>query len=415
MRFIISFLCIFISIGVYSQSYNIDELIEVGLAKSLTIYREQITLSNTATDLKKSYTAFLPSLNWSASKRNHDGEWSNISSGLHLSESFSSNEPRYFALKKAHLQKYSGELTYEDVKKQVAFEIFSKYVSILQTQKTLTIQKKNMQLQESVQKQVKVQYDTGEKTLLDLQQSEISLLDYEISLIEAENSLANLRADLFAFLEKDDNGYEFSEISATIPISTFELKENLQMQTVQYALKSLEIGLFQQKLDFYPVFSLSFSYGLNNVYDSYGNLNSFSELNKYEDSYQIGLQVSYSFLSIFDKRMNYGRAKRDLKWQQISYEKTKREHKIQWERLQKDLATLHESQSLYEKKMKLAEANLNMGQEQYRLGLISLLDLDKITLDYSNTQLEYYRRYYNTIRKQEEINVLLSEKILGKW
>jgi outer membrane protein TolC len=399
----------------FAEQYILDELIEIGLQKSFTIYQEQIALKNIQSDLQKSHAAFIPSLQWSASKSNYDGEWNTISSGINLSESYSSNEPRYFAIKQANLQTKRGELSYEDVQKQVAFTIFSNYISILQTQKTLEIQKKNMELQKSVQKQVKLQYDNGEKTLLDLQQSEISMLDYEIALNEAKNEITNLRIDLFTFLEIDDEGYDFVEIALPEREISKEFKENLQLKIEQFSIKSQEINLFQQKLDFFPVFSLSFSYGFNNVTDEYGNLNSFLDYSKYEDSYQIGLHASYSFSSIMDKRINYARSKRNLRLQKISFEKAKRDNKIQLEKLHKDLATLRESQRLYEQKLQLAQANLEMAQEQYRLGLVSLLDLDRITLDYSNTQLEYYRRYYNTLRKQEEIHILLSEKILGKW
>ncbi|NQV17625.1 MAG: TolC family protein, partial [Armatimonadetes bacterium] len=64
---------------------------------------------------------------------------------------------------------------------------------------------------------------------------------------------------------------------------------------------------------------------------------------------------------------------------------------------------------------KLAEENLNMAQEQFKLGMISLIDLDRSQLEYRNTQLSFNNRHYSLIRKQEELNLLLSKKILGKW
>ncbi len=83
--------------------------------------------------------------------------------------------------------------------------------------------------------------------------------------------------------------------------------------------------------------------------------------------------------------------------------------------LQKDVRTLRRSRDLYAEKLELAAENLNMAQEQFKLGMISLIDLDRSQLEYRNTQLSYNNRHYSLIRKQEELNLLLSKKILGKW
>jgi outer membrane protein TolC len=63
----------------------------------------------------------------------------------------------------------------------------------------------------------------------------------------------------------------------------------------------------------------------------------------------------------------------------------------------------------------LARKNLEKAEEQFKLGLINLLDLDKSRLDYLNAQLNYNKNYYQLFRKQEERNLLLSQKILGRW
>jgi len=56
-----------------------------------------------------------------------------------------------------------------------------------------------------------------------------------------------------------------------------------------------------------------------------------------------------------------------------------------------------------------------MAQEHFRLGMISLLDLDRSKIDFQNTQLAQIQNNYQLMKKQEEINLLISAKILGKW
>ena len=415
MKHFILSIFILLALVCSARTYQLEDLIEVGLKKSFSIYNEMVIRENTEDDLNLSFASLLPSLNLDADKNNNDGNWSNISARLSLSEGISSNDWRYFSIRQNLNNQKRGDISYQNVKKQIVFDVFSMYVSILQAQKNIKIQEENLTIQQSIYDQVKMQYDLGEKTLLDLQQSEISLLDYEIALNEAENNLSVLRSDLFSYLQMDDDGFLFDEPNFSENFDVKEFSENKNLQIKQLDIVNQKISLFQKKLDFFPILSASFSWGISNTYNEFSELNSFTDLKDYEDSYQLGLSLSYSIFDIIDHKIEYTKAKRNLKLQERSYEKDKRDNKIEYVNYKRDLKTLQRSQELYKEKLVLAEKNLKMAQEQYNLGLISLLDLDKITLDYSNTQLNYYKRYYDTLIKREQINVLISNDILGKW
>ncbi|MCK4311507.1 MAG: TolC family protein, partial [Candidatus Cloacimonetes bacterium] len=239
-------------------------------------------------------------------------------------------------------------------------------------------------------------------------QSEISLIDYEIAVNEAENSLSRQRKDLFSYLDIEDEGFDFLEPKFIISKEIYEFTENYNLIRKKNSIKSSKIRLFQSGVDFLP--SLSISYTFN--YDSYDGIYEFDD---YDKTRTLSLNASYDIFNLLEKRESFSRSKRNLKMLKLDLENSERNYRNDLKNLNNDLETLKRSRELYTDKLKLAEDNLNMAQEQYRLGMISLLDLDRSKIDFQNAQLSFNNRHYELMRKQEEINLLLSREILGKW
>ena len=158
-----------------------------------------------------------------------------------------------------------------------------------------------------------------------------------------------------------------------------------------------------------PTVSLEYSF----VHSDQGDVNEFSDYTR--DSQALILSANWNIFGLMDNLESIIRSKRNLKIQKLDYVKSKRDYGLQLINLQNDLETLKRSFDLYEEKLKLAEENLNMAQEHFRLGMISLLDLDRSKIDFQNTQLARIHNNYQLMKKQEEINLLSSDKILGKW
>ena len=408
----ILFMLIILPVLVFAQEYTLEQLIETGLEKSYDIQSEIASNKNSASYLRSSLYGALPSVSISAQKDKYldaiDPEW-NANASLSISKSIFLNEPTYYNIHTSILDKKNADLSLDEKRKQIAYYIFSGYLSVLESQKILGIQEKNLELQHKIFNQVKVQYDAGEKSLLELKQSEISLIDYEIAVNEAENSLFKTRKDLFSYLNMTDEGYDFVEPEFTISDEKFSFQSNNALLQKKNSLTSSKVRLVQTMMDFLPSFTLSYSVSHNddndiNAYDEYLRTNN-----------KLSITANYDIFNLLEKGEAYSRSKRNLRVQKIDFETSKRDYTIELTNLENDLKTLNRSYTLYSDKLKLAEENLNMAQEQYRLGMISLLDMDRAKIDHQNAQLSYNNHHYNLLRKQEEINLLLSSKILGKW
>ena len=411
MRRIFVFMLIIIPILVFAEEYTLDGLIKIGLENSFSIKQENVSHLNAQSNLRSSWIGLLPSASISAGgSKNYDTDldWSK-SASFKLSKNISLNEPSYYDVRTSILNKRNAELSLESRKKIIAYTVFLKYLTVLESQKNLDIQKENLLLQQKINIQVQVQFETGDKSALELQQSKISLIDYEIAVNEAINSLRKLRKSLFSYLSIDDEGFELSHPDIDITIESAEFITNLAFKQKENSLKSSKIILFQQKMNFLPSISMSYSLNHNDPNDIY-------DFGNYDrTSNTLSLSASYNIFNLLETREQYLQFKRNHEILEIDLEITKENSTIDLQILLSDLEMIKQSQKLYIDKLKLAEKNLQMAQEHYKHGMISLLDLDRSKIEFQNSTISNMSKEFELLKKQEEINLFLSNKILGKW
>ncbi len=399
-----------------AEQYTLEELINIGLENSYDIQQEVVSEKNSSSIFRSSIYGVLPSVTTGVAKTKYydqinepnETDWDE-SGYLTLSKSFFLNDPSYYNIHTSVFGMKNAKISLNETRKQIAYYVFASYLGVLELQETLEIQQNNLELQNKIQQQIKVQYDTGNKSLLELKQSEVSLIDYEIAVNEAINSLSKTRKDLFSYLNIDDAGFEFVVPEFNIDLENSEFESNNLLEQKLNSLKINKLLHLQTTMNLLPTISIGYSFG---HYDQ-GDVNAFSDYTR--DSQSLILSASWNVFGLMDNFENILRSKRNLKIQKLDYVKSKRDYGLQLTNLQNDVKTLKRSFDLYEEKLKLAEENLNMAQEHFRLGMISLLDLDRSKIDFQNTQLASIQNNYRLMKKQEEINLLSSDKILGKW
>jgi len=399
-----------------AEQYTLEELIEIGLESSYDIQQEIVNKRNSSSVLRSSIYSALPTLTAGVKKTKHydqiiepnETDWSK-SGYLTLSKSFFLNDPTIYNIHTSIYGIKNAKSSLDETRKQIAYYVFASYLGVLEQQETLEIQQKNLELQNKIQQQIKVQYDTGNKSLLELKQSEVSLIDYEIAVNEAINSLSKTRKDLFSYLNIDDAGFEFVIPEFNIDLEKSEFASNNLLEQKLNSLKINKLLHLQTTMNLLPTISLDYTF----AHSDNGDINEFSKYTR--DSQALSLSASWNIFGLMDNFESIIRSKRNLKIQKLDFVKSKRDYGLQLINLQNDLETLKRSFDLYEEKLELAEENLSMAQEHFRLGMISLLDLDRSKIDFQNTQLARIHNNYQLMKKQEEINLLSSDKILGKW
>ncbi len=399
-----------------AEQYTLEELINVGLEKSYDIQQEIVNKKNSSSLFRSSIYGVLPTVTAGVERVKYydqiygpnETDWNN-SGYLTLSKSFFLNEPSYYNIRTSIYGMKNAKRSLDETRKQIAYYVFASYLGVLELQETLEIQQKNLELQNKIQQQIKVQYETGNKSLLELKQSEVSLIDYEIAVNEATNSLSKTRKDLFSYLNINDDGFEFVVPDFNINLEKLEFQSNNLLEQKLNTLKINKLLHLQTTMNFLPTISIEYSF----AHSDQDDVKAFSDYTR--DSQALILSASWNIFGLMDNYEKTIRSKRNLKIQKLDYEKSERDYGLQLTNLQNDVETLKRSFDLYDKKLQLAEENLNMAQEHFRLGMISLLDMDRSKIDFQNTQLARIQNHYQLMKKQEEINLLLSTKILGKW
>ena len=399
-----------------AEQYTLEELINIGLESSYDIQQEIANKKNSSSEFRSSVYGILPSLTAGVGKTKYydqiiepnETDWSK-SGYLTLSKSFFLNDPSLYNVHTSIYGMKNAKSSLDETRKQIAYYVFASYLGVLELQETLEIQQKNLKLQNKIQQQIKVQYETGNKSLLELKQSEVSLIDYEIAVNEAANLLSKSRKDLFSYLNIDDAAFEFVVPDFSSISTTSEFTSNNLLNQKLNSLKINKLLHFQTTVNLLPTISIDYSF----AHSDNGDVNEFSEYSR--DSQALSISASWNIFGLMDNFERIIRSKRNLKIKKLDYVKSKKDYGLQLTNLQNDLTTLKRSFELYESKLKLAEENLNMAQEHFRLGMISLLDLDRSKIDFQNTQLARIQNNYRLMKKQEAINLLLSNLILGKW
>ena len=411
MRRIVVLMLIIIPILIFAEEYTLEKLINIGLENSYAIKQENVNNLNARSNLRSSWIRLLPSASISAgSSKNYDTDmdWSK-SASFHLSKDISLNEPSYYDVRTSILNKKNADLSLENMKKLIAYTVFIKYLSVLEAQKNLEIQKENLALQQKTTDQVQIQFEMGDKSTLELQQSKISQIDYEIAVNEAVNSLNKLRKSLFSYLNISDEGFDLSTPEIDVTIDEAEFVTNISLKQMENSLKSSKIIVSQLKMNFLPSITILYSMNHNNPDDIY-DLENYDRTNN-----TLSLSASYNIFNLFDTREQYLQSKRNHELLKMDLEITKKSNMIDLQILLSDLETIKQSQKLYGEKLELAEQNLQMAQEHYKHGMISLLDLDRSKIEFQNSTISNMTKKFELLRKREEINLFLSNKILGKW
>ncbi|HPM02698.1 MAG TPA: TolC family protein [Candidatus Cloacimonadota bacterium] len=396
----------------FSESYQLDNLLDIALKQSSAVRIENIQNEISEKSYNSSLVDFLPDASYHLSAQ--DGSLGRIyNSSLSVSKNIYLNDASYYNYKKSYISKKSAALELEDKKKEIALSIFSYYTDILLTQKNVKILKENVDLQKKTYEQIFIQYQNNKKTIYDLQASQIDTLTAITDLLELEKNLFSKRQELFQILGIQDEGYPFEEIILdTQLLSSVDFKDNLKIKVSEMNLQKNQYDANQSYLNMYPNIYVGYSYSLavSNHKSDY-----IFKPSEYNDSYTYGIYFNYPLFSFLENGIQYRIQKRQTQIMELTHKDLVEQEQVKYQQAVNDLNIYQQSYQIYKQKAELSKTNLEISQKRFELGVINTLDLDKSRIQYLEAQLNMNTKYYSLLKKQQEINYLISGKVLGKW
>jgi len=396
--------------------YYLHDLINHGVEKSIVMIRSDITKQNIKSGYYRNLLDILPKSSYDASYSDASNIDSYYSSTFSIGKSIYLNDPTYFNLRRSNLERQISNFDHENLKKKTAFDILKIYIDIIQQNKRIKIAKESLMLQKRLHEQMLIQYESRKKTIYDVQQSQIDTLNTHIQVIELENALFQQRENLFFLIKMDDKGYPLEEYDFSILYeekNDIDTYSNLSIKSSEISLHIDKLNLTQQYLSLYPSLSVGFNWSRGAMDHEINEV--FYKNENYHDNHTFSINLSYPLFNHFQQGINYRMTKRTHALKKLELDNSTSDLKIQIKILETDLIKLKNTYDLYLKRRDLARVGLSIAEERFSLGIINYLDLDNARIQYLNAEESVLNRFYDVIKKQEELNFLTSKSILGIW
>ena len=398
-----------------AQSYTLEELITYGLENSFSVQKSALSYQSSKSTLNTSKWNLLPDASVSGGvKKDFDPAVNTddvtSSAGLSIGKTISLNDAAYFNYLYASLDTKTANMKLEQTRRAYAYEVFSAYLKVLSSQKQRSSLEENLQIQIRVWEQSKILLQLGKTTPFEVKQNEIAVLNSNISLMKLDNTIANARKELFALVQMQDENYPLTELELNIQkeIPAFNTEKNADLNILNQELKRLNLQLKQNKLDDFPRLNLAYNFDRSVSGADF-------DFDRYNTNHGISLTLSYPLFNIGENAESRTRTKISRQLSQVAIEEKKDQLQRDYDSALRELQYLKRINELYSEQLAQSREQITQAEERYRLGLIELLELDKTRTNYIETDISYNTNLYSIIAKQEEINYLLSEPVLGKW
>ena len=398
-----------------AQSYTLEELITYGLENSFSVQKSSLNYQSSKSTLNTSKWNLLPDASVSGGvKKDFDPAVNTddvtSSAGLSIGKTISLNDAAYFNYLYASLDTKTANMKLEQTRRAYAYEVFSAYLKVLSSQKQRSSLEENLQIQIRVWEQSKILLQLGKTTPFEVKQNEIAVLNSNISLMKLDNTIANARKELFALVQMQDENYPLTELELNIQkeIPAFNTEKNADLNILNQELKRLNLQLKQNKLDDFPRLNLAYNFDRSVSGADF-------DFDHYNTNHGLSLTLSYPLFNIGENAESRTRTKISRQLSQVAIEEKKDQLQRDYDSALRELQYLKRINELYSEQLAQSREQITQAEERYRLGLIELLELDKTRTNYIETDISYNTNLYSIIAKQEEINYLLSEPVLGKW
>ncbi len=398
-----------------AQQYQLDDLISHGMKQSFSLQKSELNSASATSSLNSAKWNLLPDASANAGvKKDFDplpgGDKLSSSAGLSISKTISLNDASYFNYRYASLENRIAELRLNSARRSYAYQVFTAYIEVLNAARQRSSLEENLQIQTRVWEQSKVMLQLGKTTPFEVKQSEIAVLNSNIAIMQLENTISNARSRLFALVQMNDEGYQLADLEPVLDkqLPSCAPEKTADVIILNQELKRNELELKQNKLDNFPRVNLAYNYDRTVSGADF-------DFDRYNTNHGVSLSLSYPLLNYFKNGENTSRTKIIRQLSKLAVDEKNDQILRDYNSNVQELQYLLRMNELYTDKLAQSREQITQAEERYRLGLIELLELDKTRTDYIDADIAYNANRYQIIAKQEAINHLLSEPILGKW
>jgi len=434
-RILLPFILFFIVDGKASaqREMTLAECIRTAVANSNTITKSLNSIEIQNSTIKSKYGALMPSLSFSSgwtrtnqvlspgifyiggvpiNTPGRDTTTDNFNMMLRTDVILFNGFSNYESINYAKLTKRSLQYQLEDLKRDIIIKVITDYITVLKNQQFLKINLATLEDSKAQLEKIKVLVDVGKRSTVDIYRQDADVAEKELLVEQARNNLNKSMSDLVfdmnlpqeaTYSIKDDNirtDLELDEMQqylrknsnvGTLVQAAYENRYDYKaaQNTIELNRANIEIN---RSLLLFPTLSGFSSYNVSG-----------DKLSKINDqrTFTVGLTLSYPIFQGFQMQTLKEQAEINLRSAKADLEQIKSQISLEITKAVLDLNSYVKQIEISQRNIKAVEQEKLAAEEQYRVGIGTLLDVQIALTRYNNALLDRANSVYNFILAQK--------------
>ncbi|HOP94756.1 MAG: TolC family protein [Dictyoglomaceae bacterium] len=273
------------------------------------------------------------------------------------------------SLKQSELSAKLGKVKYENTKLQVIQSVRSAYFSVLEAEAQLKLLQKQLDYYKEQFNAVKIKYQVGNATAVDVQEAELNYLSAQNSLVSGENSLSNAWS-------------QFWQVLGISPI------ENIQLQ---------EPSL------------VTFNFNLDELFNiAQENLPSIVQAKNNVELYELQVKL---YDNDYTPKADLISAKNSLDSAKMTLEQTLNSTKLSISQSLDQLNLSLKNIEIQQKNLDLAQENYKIAQIRFDAGLITKIDLMNTEINIISAENACYSALHNYWKNLDTLSIAVGKAL----
>jgi outer membrane protein len=329
----------------------------------------------------------------------------NISGGLALAWTLFDGFDMFIRKDKLEELDNLSDIQLQSVVENTAASVIEAYYAIISQEKLVEVYKEAMVISSERKRIAKAGLNFGSSSELSLLQSSVDYNADSSAYIQQVKILQNNKVELNRLLCRDL--FVPFEVGGEIPVNpglNFDkLWEQVQQQNpeIRAARSNLTLAELDRKSansSLYPRLNLSSGYNYSKSQSDVGIMS----MNR-NRGYNIGINASYTIFDGFVQKQNRSKAKVNLESARVEAQKAQQDTKAYLQRIFNEYQTNLQLASFENENVKLAERNLSIAQEKYRIGSSNDVELRETQQKLMDAENRYLTALYKSKASETEL------------
>ena len=316
----------------------------------------------------------------------------------------------------------SIKINLDKEKYDIAYKVNAAFFDVIKREKIVTVNQDNLKDSRDQLERINEFMNVGKRTIADVYKQDVLVAQNELILERSVNDFKKSKVDLLLAINSNlDADFTPSENGINYNLSDSDLKQIIDRNSntdvlmnralekrydYKSSIQDIKIGETQLNIDrknqYFPIISGFANYNLNasrvnNILDS--------------RSFSFGLSLSYPIFQGFKMDNKRQASEISIKQKQDNLSQLEQQIKSDLKKAYIDLETAFKQIEILNRNIKSAEQDKLFSEENYRVGIGTLLDVQTASTKLNSLKIERINAYYDFLLAEKRLNYFSGELI----